>query len=110
MKTMSPRRAGEQVGTFRPSGDTADPDRLNRIAAAFLCAMIAEKKYVSAGREFLRTVDRMEQRTVVDTIVYRLSVLAPHADPEEIRMRTWRDLGRHFGWHDLRELEPAGAA
>jgi hypothetical protein len=72
--------------------------------------MVAEKKYVAAGREFLHTVDGMDQRKVVDAIVHRTCAIFPNTDPEELRPRVWRDLGFHFGWRDVADLEPAGAA
>jgi hypothetical protein len=87
-----------------------EADRLNRIAAAFVVATVAEKKRVSAGREFLRTTDRMDQRVVVDVIVQRMCALAPHADPEEMRARVWADLHYHFNWQDVAALAPAGFA
>jgi hypothetical protein len=84
--------------------------RLDRAVAAYLVAMMAAKKYVATGHDFLQTVEHLDQRLVVDAIVEQLSIVF-RVDPDELRTAVWRDLKFPFGWRgDIADLEPAGAA
>ena len=88
----------------RISPTEADAERIERIAAAFVFALIAEQKYVNAVRQ-LPGMDKFE---AVDAVVARLIALQPpNIDRVEIRARVWRDLM----WHDdLRNIPAKGTA
>jgi hypothetical protein len=106
--TVSPLARRRSVRSAASSSKT--DQRLDHAAAALFRVIVSEADFCDAGRDFLASARRLDRGELVAHAAARLAAALPDASAAEARSAVWHDVRRLFGWYDVADLKPEGAA